>query len=72
MVKNESICIYSMKLAGFLMLKGFVCFQIGDNKKYNSFKYNKKVYFFKYSDELQSNIEYFQSNKKKILEFIMQ
>ena len=44
--------VFSQKLAGYLMLRGFVLEGIGTNKHDAS----KRVFFFKDSDELQAAI----------------
>lgn len=50
---TRTFTIYSQRLAGYLMLHGFVLEDIGINNQNSS----KRVFFFKDSDELQKAIK---------------
>lgn len=51
---------FSLKLAGFLMQRGFVLFEILDDKESR-----RKIYLFKDSDELRkATIDYRKLNNK--------
>ena len=50
---SRTFTIYSQRLAGYLMLQGFVLEDIGINNQNSS----KRVFFFKDSDELQKAIK---------------
>lgn len=58
-INAERITIYSMKLAGYLMLEGFILLGIADNPIEGKTFYKK--FFFKYSDRLQQAIEDFKA-----------
>lgn len=51
----RTFTVYSQRLAGYLMLMGFVLEDIGTNSRYP----DKRVFFFKNSEELQKNISDF-------------
>ena len=61
MVINEMkwITIYSQKMAGYLMLNGFILQGIGINKNDPS----KKTFYFKDSDNLERCMDNFKFNK---------
>ena len=50
---TRTFTIYSQRLAGYLMLQGFVLEDIGINNQNSS----KRVFFFKDSEELQKAIK---------------
>lgn len=52
--------IYSQKLAGTLMIKGFVLAGMEVNKKSNS---GRNVFFFKNSPELEAAIEEYRQTR---------
>jgi hypothetical protein len=45
--------VYNQKLAGFLMLQGYVLMGMGENKKYQG----KNVFYFVESDKLKHSIK---------------
>ena len=53
--------IYSMKMAGYLMLKGFVLMDIAENTNGSG----KKVFFFKQSDKLEKAMGEFLQNRNR-------
>lgn len=61
------IVIYKQKLAGYLMLRGFVCYKIERNLKENT---NRNVYFFCYSEQLADAIKTFSRIKVDLNEYI--
>jgi hypothetical protein len=71
---NSSIkAIHSQKVAGFLMLKGFVLKGISENKTLENDKLNKKrnVFLFNDTEELRNTINefdgFFNLNKKALI-----
>lgn len=50
--KNRTFTVFSMRLAGYLMLQGFVLEDIAPNRKTP----DKRVFFFKDGDEIQEAI----------------
>jgi len=52
--------IFSMKIAGHLMLKGFVLMDIAENTKFKG----KKVFYFKQSDMLEQAMQEYLNNAK--------
>lgn len=52
MEEKRTFTVFSMKLAGHLMTLGFVLEDIGINRRDS----NKRVYFFKNTEELQNAI----------------
>lgn len=52
--------IYNMKMAGYLMLKGFVLLDIATNTNGTG----KKVFFFKQSPELEKSMKEYLNNRK--------
>ena len=60
-MKEKYKCIYSLKLAGYLMMHGYPIRSIDKNK------YNPKwdVYFFDDTDEIKETIEFYNYRKSK-------
>lgn len=60
-MKEKYECIYSLKLAGYLMMHGYPIRKIEKNK------YNPKwdVYFFDESNEIKETIEFYNYKKSK-------
>ena len=60
-MKEKYKCIYSLKLAGYLMMHGYPIRGIEKNK------YNPKwdVYFFDDTSEIQETIEFYNYKKSK-------
>lgn len=60
-IKRTNRVIYSMKLASYLMGKGYPLIDVQINKKFT----DKKVFFFSYSEEIEVDIqEYIDNNKR--------
>jgi len=53
--------IYSQKMAGYLMLRGFILQDI----KRNYDNSGRNIFYFKESDELKKSIKQFNENKYK-------
>ena len=58
------IPIFSMRMAGYLMLKGFVCFKVVTNNKTQDGKF---VYLFKRTEKLQDCISYLSKHRTDII-----
>lgn len=53
--------IFSQKLAGFLMQRGFVLMDLGDSND-NS---GRKVFYFKQSNEIEDAVKEYKQSKNK-------
>ena len=53
--------IYNQKLAGFLMMQGFVLMGMAENEKYK----NKNVFYFMESDKIRHCIQMYFGNQGK-------
>ncbi len=51
--------VFAMRLAGYLMLNGFVLMDTRENERYPG----KKVFYFKNSENLQQTIEVYVKQK---------
>lgn len=60
-MKNKTLTIFSQRLAGLLMLKGFVLVDVGTN----DIDQNKRVFFFNDTEEVKNVIEDFKKHKSK-------
>jgi hypothetical protein len=63
-IKGGNITIFSLKLAGYLMMQNFVLVSMAENSKTND---GKKVFYFKNSEDIKQAIEFFNHNKYKII-----
>ena len=51
--------VYNMRLAGFLMQKGYVLMNISENEQASG----KKVFFFKYTNGIEVDIQKYLNNR---------
>lgn len=57
---DKNYYCYSLRLAGFLMQKGFVLLELRDD-----YKSNRKIYLFRKSNELLQIIEDYKTSNNK-------
>ncbi|MGB4660183.1 MAG: DUF5659 domain-containing protein [Mobilitalea sp.] len=59
--KATTFPIYNQKLAGFLMMQGFVLMGMDENKKY----VGKNVFYFKDSESIKRSVQVYFGNSKQ-------
>lgn len=63
----EFVSIFSLRLAGYLMLKGFVLMSVDENKTLNN---GRKIFFFRKSPQIQEAMSEFQRNRSNIIQTV--